>query len=97
MGGDEKHGLPQEGRGEGPRPGHNSPLTDRKDTFTPGQMSLRSETVKQMKVSNYPHVRGFWAQKLGQESNKTIVNKNYIFKLADIDGYSMATNASFKE
>lgn len=24
MGGDEKHGLPQEGRGKSPRPGHNS-------------------------------------------------------------------------
>ncbi len=36
-------GPPQEGRGEGPRPGHNSPLTDRKDTFTHGQMSLKSK------------------------------------------------------
>lgn len=71
MGGDEKHGLHQEGRGEGPRPGHNSPLTDRKDTFTHGQMSLKSKTVKQVKMSNNPRVRGFWTQNLGQESNKT--------------------------
>lgn len=66
MGGDEKHGLPQEGRGEGPRPGHNSPLTNRKDTFTHELMSLKSKTVKQVKVSNDPHVRGFWTQNLGQ-------------------------------
>ncbi len=67
MGGDEKHGLPQEGRGEGPWPGHNSPPTDRKYTFTHGQMPLKSKRVK---VSSNPHVRGFWTHNLGQESNK---------------------------